>query len=231
VRGVRESHWIDLTGRRLGKWIALEYAGEQKWKVRCECGTVAIREARALRIGRTRSCGCSREQFYIDTRGYKCEKLGLKGKKTLTALPEYRAWTSMKSRCYNPKTGKYDRWYGRIKVCARWRKSFANFYKDMGPRPPGRVGGKPLYSIDRIDNDGDYRPGNCRWATKIQQARNRRSTKLTDQQRLEIVRKFDAGAKVADLGQEYGVCGSNISYVVGKFHGTIGQIGQGRRRS
>lgn len=79
----------------------------------------------------------------------------------------------MKTRCSNPKSTRYKYWGGRgIKVCARWQK-FENFYADMGDRPVGMF-------IDRIDNDGDYEPGNCRWVTPKQQANNRRNNRLSD---------------------------------------------------
>lgn len=82
---------------------------------------------------------------------------------------ERRAWSAMKTRCLNPRMPGFEHWGGRgIKVCDRWRWSFANFYADVGAAPT------PKHSLDRINNDGDYEPGNVRWATPSQQASNRR---------------------------------------------------------
>jgi hypothetical protein len=84
--------------------------------------------------------------------------------------PEYTAWCGIIRRCEAPKAFAYDRYGGRgIKICNRWRESFEAFYEDMGPKP------SPLHTIDRIDNDGHYEPGNCRWTTMKRQCRNRSS--------------------------------------------------------
>lgn len=92
----------------------------------------------------------------------------------MTKTPEYRAWQQMKNRCNNQADPKYPHWGGRgIAVCKEWESSFVAFYEHIGPKPG------ESYSVDRIDNDGNYEPGNVRWATKKEQAANRRKTKLS----------------------------------------------------
>lgn len=124
---------------------------------------------RVARLGATCSEGCSCKRHlarfdpqYLD--GSPARTHGLR------KSPEYRSWTSMKRRCYSPSAAHYDRYGGRgIRVCARWLASFENFYADMGERPEP----KNLYSLNRLDNDGDYEPANCVWATAAEQAQNR----------------------------------------------------------
>lgn len=87
--------------------------------------------------------------------------------------PEYKSWENMRTRCLNSKSTRFKDYGGRgIKICLRWLNSFEDFYKDMGPRPSSK------HSLDRINNDGNYSPSNCRWSTNEQQYRNRRSNKV-----------------------------------------------------
>jgi len=114
-----------------------------------------------------------------------------------TKTREYECWCNIKQRCTNPNFPGYKNYGGRgIKVCDRWMKSFVLFKLDMGPRPPGMT-------IEREDNNGDYEPGNCRWAGRVDQAANRRRNvlyKLTDAQVADIraIGKTQSQRKIAE---------------------------------
>lgn len=132
------------------------------WKCRCECGRVVSVVGYALKNGQ-KSCGC-----WQDTHpGYR--------KHGATGTPEHKAWVSMLSRCFNANTKSYHRYGGRgITVCAEWRRDFSAFLEHIGPMPT------PGLELDRINNDGNYEPGNVRWATMKEQARNRRNNRLIE---------------------------------------------------
>lgn len=126
------------------------------------------------------------------------------------ASPEYNVWNNMKGRCTRPNHPEWPRYGGRgIKVCDRWLESFANFFADMGERP------SPAHSIDRIDNDGNYEPGNCRWATGDVQNRNNRRTRLLT---LNGVTKC-----MKDWCAEYGVPARTLKYRMEKMGMTLEQ--------
>lgn len=155
-------------GDRHGRLTAISQAGRTKaggvvWLFRCDCGTETAISASRVRDKDepTRSCGCLKREHDA--------KLRLHG---LTDTPEHKAWMGMRARCYNPNHQSYKNYGGRgITVCDRWRDSFHSFLEDMGPRPADHL------SLDRRDNDRGYEPGNCRWATDLQQNRNRRNVK------------------------------------------------------
>ncbi len=123
---------------------------------RCECGTTKIVVFKNIKRGQSDGCR-------------SCGHLGKVATHGQSKSPEYRAWCLMITRCTNPNRAKWSEYGGRgITVCDRWRHSFENFLADMGRKP------SPRHSLDRENNDGNYEPTNCRWATDKQQANNRR---------------------------------------------------------
>lgn len=155
---------IDIAGRRFGQLVALEPAGQKErkfyWLCRCDCGKQVIVQGKKLRTGHTRSCGHLRQDA---SRQRQTHGQARKGKET----PEYYTWKTMLSRCRSPTSNDWEYYGGRgIRVCDRWH-TFENFFADMGPRPDG-------HSIERVNNDGNYEPTNCKWIPKAEQARNQR---------------------------------------------------------
>lgn len=155
-------------GIRYGRLVVLRFSGilrrKSLWECSCDCGIAVTVLGNSLQSGATQSCGCLRAEI-VKTASIKHGDTHFNLPKTR----EYHSWDAMKQRVTNPKARQFKNYGGRgVSICDRWMNSYSNFLKDMGRCPKG-------CSLDRINNSGNYEPGNCRWATHIQQGGNKRT--------------------------------------------------------
>lgn len=194
----------NLTGQTFQRLTVIEFSHSQKfdgggayavWKCQCRCGKVVLAQAsNLLRSKSESSCGCAIKDNKTK-HGHASNKNGK------SPSPLYKCWRSMKNRCENRQCRDYPYYGGRgISICERWRNSFINFLADVGEKPGSE------YSLDRINNDGNYEPGNTRWATARQQRRNSRNRFLSDEEIVKAIKlrqqgkTYKAIAKLLDVG-------------------------------
>lgn len=162
---------LNLKGKRFGRLLVISYGGmfpigkygrrQAKWLCNCDCGNTISVPGSSLRSGKTKSCGCLQKESRIKANTiHGC-----------TGTSIYRSWQHMKARCLTHADKDFKHYGGRgIKICERW-ENFENFLADMGEKPEG-------LTIERIDNDGNYEPDNCKWATQKEQLRNSRNNRI-----------------------------------------------------
>lgn len=197
----------DLTGQRFGRWSVVGEApkkgGQRHWHCLCDCGNEKDVYVGSLSRGVSMSCGCQRDEETA-RRNFKhgvCD-----GYHTGTPPRTYNSWRNMKARCQNPKNHKYPIYGGRgITVCDNWQ-TFAGFYADMGDCPDD-------HSIDRIDNDGNYEPGNCRWATVEQQMSNQSTNRMLNfDGKTQTLAQWsrDIGINPITISRRINICGWSV---------------------
>jgi len=186
----------NLIGQKFGKMLVVKgaprgKASKARYICECECGRTKTCFATNLLRGLTTSCGCSRKKY-----------------EGSHPTSEHGAWSNMIQRCTNQKSGEYKNYGARgIKVCDRWLNSFIDFLNDMGRKP------NPKLTLERINNNGNYEPENCKWATQSEQNYNKRQHKLTLEIATEILKLRKSGKLAKEIAEQFGIH-STLVYLI-----------------
>jgi hypothetical protein len=175
----------DLTGERFNSLTLTKYLGRSKWLCKCDCGNEVAAGITDIKTGKQKSCGCHKARLAADR--HRIHGLGF--------TPEYMIWKGIKSRCFNKNEAAYKHYGGRgITICDAWKDDPVAFINYVGKRP------SEAHSIDRINNDGNYEPGNVRWATPKEQANNQRPRST-----LHLITAFGETHSVTEWSRRTGV--------------------------
>ena len=209
---------LDLVGERYSRLVVVKMEKSRKGSMAmcaCDCGATSCVLTYNLRNGNTKSCGCLAREV-ASARGRLTAPL--MGELNTTHghtrghrnSPTYASWSDAKKRCHSPQNHRFADYGGRgIQMCARWRDSFDNFLADMGHRPP-------RMTLDRVRVNGNYEPGNCRWATHDEQAQNQRTNVATPEIVRAIRERRQHGVSAESLAVQYGMSRSNVDMIAGR---------------
>lgn len=204
---------IDLVGKSFGRLTVIEMLTEKgkdtKARCLCVCGKERVALAYNVRNGNTSSCGCLARERSSERARHAARLAGDANRKHgMSTSPTYVAWRGAINRCYRLKDKRYSSYGGRgISMCEEWRASFEAFLRDMGPAPDGMT-------LDRIDVNGNYEPCNCRWATRVQQARNTRANVATEEISRQIRCRHARGESTKSLAEEFGMTKGNVWHII-----------------
>lgn len=202
-----------MTGMRFGRLIVLHESGRRytptgqsviMWLCRCDCGTELTAIGANIRNGVTKSCGCLKQERAT------IAELNPNYRHGGANNPAYLSWYDMIARCTRPAHPMWKNYGGRgITVCEPWRASFQQFLADMGERPD-------KLTIERADNNGNYEPSNCHWATRLEQGRNTRRCVRTTELDQSVLRLRNQGYTYAAIAQQLGISKTTVNTIIGE---------------